>query len=278
MPCTPRSANRRWSWIFCPTRSGATAARAESDDQSRTRACRHDTSEAPRAVSGLGVLHAGARGRDRARTHAPARRAPSRAALCRESDAARSPPRRGRRHRARTRTHADAAHRHHRHLPTAQDDATAPGASRLPVPPPHAHGDAAESRVGGRYHVHPDGTRLCLPRRGDGLGESEGPQLAALADAHRRLLCRRARGSARPLRHTRDRQHLSLIHISEPTRLLSISYAVFCLKKKKNFFFFFLMIRRPPRSTLDRSSAASDVYKRQLEEALARFGTPAIVN
>src|SRR5678815_1676839 len=47
---------------------------------------------------------------------------------------------------------------------------------------------------------------------------------------------------------------LSLIHISEPTRLLSISYAVFC----------FLMIRRPPRSTLDRSSAASDVYKRQM--------------
>src|SRR5678815_3701837 len=30
-----------------------------------------------------------------------------------------------------------------------------------------------------------------------------------------------------------------------------------------HFFFFFLMIRRPPRSTLDRSSAASDVYKRQ---------------
>ena len=29
-------------------------------------------------------------------------------------------------------------------------------------------------------------------------------------------------------------------------------------------FFFFLMIRRPPRSTLDRSSAASDVYKRQM--------------
>ena len=28
---------------------------------------------------------------------------------------------------------------------------------------------------------------------------------------------------------------LSLIHISEPTRLLSISYAVFCLKKKQNY-------------------------------------------
>src|SRR5678809_1370043 len=35
------------------------------------------------------------------------------------------------------------------------------------------------------------------------------------------------------------------------------------LEKKKNNFFFFLMIRQPPRSTLDRSSAASDVYKRQ---------------
>src|SRR5678815_537364 len=30
-----------------------------------------------------------------------------------------------------------------------------------------------------------------------------------------------------------EAQRLSLIHISEPTRLLSISYAVFCLKKKK---------------------------------------------
>ena len=34
--------------------------------------------------------------------------------------------------------------------------------------------------------------------------------------------------------------------------------------------FFFLMIRRPPRSTLDRSSAASDVYKRQ--ESGSAFG------
>ena len=45
-------------------------------------------------------------------------------------------------------------------------------------------------------------------------------------------------------------RQLSLIHISEPTRLLSNSYAVFCLKKKtyavfclkkkNNFFFFFI--------------------------------------
>ena len=42
-------------------------------------------------------------------------------------------------------------------------------------------------------------------------------------------------------------------------------YAVFCLKKKNSFFFFFfLMIRRQPRSTHCISSAASDVYKRQM--------------
>ena len=35
------------------------------------------------------------------------------------------------------------------------------------------------------------------------------------------------------------------------------------LRSKFHCVFFFLMIRRPPRSTLDRSSAASDVYKRQ---------------
>eukprot|EP00658_Telonema_sp_P-2_P044591 TRINITY_DN32491_c0_g1_i1.p2 TRINITY_DN32491_c0_g1~~TRINITY_DN32491_c0_g1_i1.p2 ORF type:complete len:106 (+),score=42.16 TRINITY_DN32491_c0_g1_i1:183-500(+) len=32
--------------------------------------------------------------------------------------------------------------------------------------------------------------------------------------------------------HEVAQSYLSLIHISDPTRLLSISYAVFCLKKK----------------------------------------------
>ena len=36
--------------------------------------------------------------------------------------------------------------------------------------------------------------------------------------------------------------------------------------------FFFLMIRRPPRSTQSRSSAASDVYKRQLSPTSAIVG------
>src|SRR5674536_371467 len=39
--------------------------------------------------------------------------------------------------------------------------------------------------------------------------------------------------SAADHRRTGAPTDLSLIHISEPTRLLRISYAVFCLKKKK---------------------------------------------
>src|SRR5678815_4099461 len=97
---------------------------------------------------------------------------------------------------------------------------------------------------------------------------------------------------------TTSLEPVSYTHL-EPTRLLSNSYAVFCLKKKRAtivrrgdgaaaplmpvsalklpgwhllsdvLVVFFLMIRRPPRSTLDRSSAASDVYKRQsLEDEL----------
>ena len=45
-----------------------------------------------------------------------------------------------------------------------------------------------------------------------------------------------------------------------------MTYVLICV-----IFFFFLMIRRPPRSTLDRSSAASDVYKRQANSRIADF-------
>eukprot|EP00658_Telonema_sp_P-2_P055230 TRINITY_DN43911_c0_g1_i1.p1 TRINITY_DN43911_c0_g1~~TRINITY_DN43911_c0_g1_i1.p1 ORF type:complete len:129 (-),score=2.25 TRINITY_DN43911_c0_g1_i1:37-423(-) len=41
------------------------------------------------------------------------------------------------------------------------------------------------------------------------------------------VLCQQRRNAGNP-----SVMILSLIHISEPTRLLSISYAVFCLKKK----------------------------------------------
>ena len=44
---------------------------------------------------------------------------------------------------------------------------------------------------------------------------------------------------------------------------LAFFLLVLCFSLFFFFLFCFLMIRRPPRSTLDRSSAASDVYKRQ---------------
>ena len=40
-------------------------------------------------------------------------------------------------------------------------------------------------------------------------------------------------GAQEIIKKSKVYDNLSLIHISEPTRLLSISYAVFCLKKKK---------------------------------------------
>ena len=52
-------------------------------------------------------------------------------------------------------------------------------------------------------------------------------------------------------------------------------FSCFCLTSfvgaVVSLFFFFLMIRRPPRSTLDRSSAASDVYKRQVLDEPTSF-------
>ena len=53
-----------------------------------------------------------------------------------------------------------------------------------------------------------------------------------------------------------------------------VCYASCCLFSVTRFricsceCFFFLMIRRPPRSTQSRSSAASDVYKRQVQQVI----------
>ena len=54
-------------------------------------------------------------------------------------------------------------------------------------------------------------------------------------------------------------------------------YVLRLLCRLSSFLFFFLMIRRPPRSTLDRSSAASDVYKRQ-EKVYAYEPIPSALN
>src|SRR5678815_3058197 len=63
-----------------------------------------------------------------------------------------------------------------------------------------------------------------LPQAG-GLQPLGGPK-----SAHKPT--ERGRNSTSNTKRPVPPQTLSLIHISEPTRLLSISYAVFCLKKK----------------------------------------------
>src|SRR5660398_310864 len=59
-----------------------------------------------------------------------------------------------------------------------------------------------------------------------GWMELTNPHLRASSASTTRAVYTNSRANPKP-------QRLSLIHISEPTRLRRISYAVFCLKKKK---------------------------------------------
>ena len=61
---------------------------------------------------------------------------------------------------------------------------------------------------------------------------------------------------------------LCVLVVASLVRVMYLSLLLCAASHGVLIFFFFLMIRRPPRSTLDRSSAASDVYKRQLLDRL----------
>ena len=63
------------------------------------------------------------------------------------------------------------------------------------------------------------------------------------------------------VKFTPSNGHVSLVIRLQEDRVLFDVCIVLCISCL--CICFFLMIRRPPRSTLDRSSAASDVYKRQ---------------
>ena len=76
----------------------------------------------------------------------------------------------------------------------------------------------AQFRVFQQFHL-PD---VILGQDGGGTADGTQVKAAVLLAGVRHLLAAVALGD------------LSLIHISEPTRLGMISYAVFCLKKKKN--------------------------------------------
>eukprot|EP00658_Telonema_sp_P-2_P080016 TRINITY_DN7885_c0_g2_i4.p1 TRINITY_DN7885_c0_g2~~TRINITY_DN7885_c0_g2_i4.p1 ORF type:complete len:138 (-),score=40.70 TRINITY_DN7885_c0_g2_i4:56-469(-) len=72
-----------------------------------------------------------------------------------------------------------------------------------------------------------DGVRSSFGMEGGGGGHGGGSLFSAIIRSpNTPALSPRAAAAT-------SHHFLSLIHISEPTRLLSISYAVFCLKKKK---------------------------------------------
>src|SRR5659263_582301 len=100
---------------------------------------------------------------------------------------------------------------------------------------------APHRRSGERRRARERKGRPCA-RRGRPEGRAAGPRTGNGAhprtvrpDRADRKGARRGAGQALQDPH-REVEGLSLIHISEPTRLGMISYAVFCLKKKKIHF------------------------------------------
>ena len=130
------------------------------------------------------------------RADAALRRPASRAPLRGESDAARSVTIPSSRRRSRTRADADAPHRHHRDLSAAEDQPTAPRASRLPVSAVDVHDRSPQPGLGLGHYLYPDGPGLRVPRRRDGLGILEGRHVARVAAAHQWTLGGLARGGA----------------------------------------------------------------------------------
>ena len=73
-------------------------------------------------------------------------------------------------------------------LPTAPDVSAAPGAQGLSLPVARSADHAAEPRVVHGCYLYPIAARLSVPRRGDGLGEPQGPVLASVQHARCELL------------------------------------------------------------------------------------------
>ena len=82
-----------------------------------------------------------------------------------------------------------------RDLPTAQDVSGGPGAQGLSLPVTRSADHATEPRVVHGCYLYPIAARLSVPRRGDGLGEPQGPATGpARSDMHV--------ASGAPRRHT----------------------------------------------------------------------------
>eukprot|EP00658_Telonema_sp_P-2_P044370 TRINITY_DN32236_c0_g1_i1.p1 TRINITY_DN32236_c0_g1~~TRINITY_DN32236_c0_g1_i1.p1 ORF type:complete len:222 (+),score=35.65 TRINITY_DN32236_c0_g1_i1:1-666(+) len=94
-----------------------------------------------------------------------------------------------------------------------------------------AQNDQVARAIGGYHHTMKEGdpvdaAQLKQAARGFGVQQEGLARIDALLQCYEEVRRRVAEAPGQDVA-------LSLIHISEPTRLLSISYAVFCLKKKK---------------------------------------------
>ena len=91
----------------------------------------------------------------------------------------------------------------------SEDQRAAPAAQDLSVSAAASDDRSAEPSLVRRRDLHPDAARLPLPRRDHGLGEPQGPGLAAVEHDGCRVLRCGAGGGHRPLRQARHLQHRS---------------------------------------------------------------------
>ena len=92
----------------------------------------------------------------------------------------------------------------------------ASGPSGLPLSPARSGDLATQSCLGGGYHLHPDGARLCVFVRGPRLGQSPGVGVAAVQHADDGLLSGRSAGRPGPLWPAGDLQYRSRLPVHQP--------------------------------------------------------------
>ena len=159
-------------------------------------------SDCPAVRAGLDLARlvlppAGGRERGEPRTHAAHRRGVPGAPVVRRPPDGAASAAAGLVPRPQARAAADEEDRPGADLSGSEDERAAPAAQDLSVSAAAPDDRAAEPGLVRRRHLHPDAARLPLPRRDHGLGEPQGPGLAAVEHDGGRLLRRGAGGGHR---------------------------------------------------------------------------------
>ena len=205
--------------MFYPKRSVETGERAPSDDSSGPPVDSHPTLRAARCGAVDGVLPPHRDPIRRSGPDAPPGRDPLRASVLRQSPPSRRTRDPGAPGESQAGPAADAPDGPECPVSEAAHEPArgrTQGVSRPAEGPVHR---AAESGVGERYLLHPNGAGVHVSGGHPGLVLAPGPGLAYVKHLRQRLLCRGPRGRAHPLRTAGDLQYGTKALRSRPRRL-----------------------------------------------------------